>query len=92
MVSELKYGRSIRRSKLDRKHLPLWYRLPEKNQSNNQHPSSSEEKDNKEQDSKKQDSREQDSKKQDSKDKKKKNCFFFFFVNQKSMKIKSVQL
>ena len=78
---------------------------PKENQINNHQQkdlTSREEKDSKEQDNKKQDSKEQDSEKQDSekqdskkqvskkRDSKKKNCFFF--VNQKSMKIKSVQL
>ena len=51
---------------------------PKENQTNNQHPSSSKEKDSKEQDSKEQDNKKQDSREQDIKkqDKKKKNCFF----------------
>ena len=51
---------------------------PKENQTNNQHPSSSKEKDSKEQDNKKQDTREQDNKKQDSEkqDSKKKELLF----------------
>ena len=65
---------------------------PKENQTNNHHPSSSKEKDSKKQDSERQNSEKQDNKKQDSEKPYSKKKNWFFFVNQKSMKIKSVQL